>query len=204
MGFYSQLIFPRLCDLFLDRPFVAQHRRALLAHAFGDVLEIGFGTGLNLPHYSGGIRKITAVDPNPGMHKLAKKRIKETAIEVEQRLQRSERLEFEVATFDCAVSTFTLCSVASAERVVAEIYRVLKPGGTFLFLEHGLSPEAGVQKWQRRLNRLQIFLANGCRLDRNVEALVAAQPFGSVEIEQFYLEKTPRTHGYVYWGMARK
>lgn len=204
MGFYSQFIFPRLCDWSLNPPFVARHRRDLLAHAFGDVLEIGFGTGLNVPHYPAGVRKITTVDPNPGMHKLAKKRIKETGIEVEQRLQRGERLEFDNGTFDCAVSTFTLCSVASAEQVVAEAYRVLKPGGTFLFLEHGLSPEAGVQKWQRRLNRLQMLLANGCRLDRNIEALFAAQPFVSVEIKQFYLEKTPRTHGYVYRGEARK
>jgi hypothetical protein len=85
-----------------------------------------------------------------------------------------------------------------------EVYRVLKSGGTFLFLEHGLSRESSVQKWQRRLNWLQVRLANGCHLDRDMKALVAAQPFVLVEVEEFYLGRTPRTHGYIYRGTATK
>jgi ubiquinone/menaquinone biosynthesis C-methylase UbiE len=204
VGFYSQVIFPRLCDFLLNKPFVAQHRQKLLQTASGDVLEIGFGTGLNLPHYPSSVRKITTVDPNPGMHRLALRRVNSTGIEVDHRQQRGERLEFDSGAFDCAVSTFTLCSVNNEEQVVAEVYRVLKPGGRFLFLEHGLSPEPGVQKWQRRLNRLEMLLADGCRLDRNIKALVVDQSFASVEMNEFYLEKTPRTHGYVYSGIATK
>jgi ubiquinone/menaquinone biosynthesis C-methylase UbiE len=204
VGFYSRVIFPRLCDFFLDQPFVAEHRRQLLAAAGGDILEIGFGTGLNLPNYPNGTRRITTVDPNVGMHRLAQRRIQQTGIEVDQRVLSSERLPFKETTFDCVVSTFTLCSVADVNQALSEVFRVLKPTGRFLFLEHGLSPEPAVQKWQHRLNWLQMRLGDGCRLDRNMKQLVAAQPYSTVESSEFYLEKSPKTHGYIYRGIATK
>jgi SAM-dependent methyltransferase len=204
MRFFSQVIVPRLCDFLLNKSLLVRHRRGLLAHACGDVLEIGFGTGLNLPYYPERTYKLTAVDPNPGMHRLAQKRVQQTGIEVDQHVLGGERLPFEGNRFDCAVSTFTLCSIEDVAQALREVYRVLKPGGKFLFLEHGLSPEPRVQKWQRRLNGLQVRLANGCHLDRDIKALVAARPFASVEVEEFYLERTPRTHGYLYRGVATK
>lgn len=204
MRFYSEVIFPRLCDLFLNRPFVAQHRRQVLASAHGDVLEIGFGTGLNLAHYPSQVRKITTVDPNAGMHRLAQRRVRQSRIEIDQRVQSGERFPFEDNRFDCAVSTFTLCSIADVCQAVSEVCRVLRPGGRFLFLEHGLSAEPNIQKWQRRLNWLESLLADGCRLDRNMKALVAEQPFSSIEVDEFYLDHTPKTHGYLYRGMATK
>ena len=204
MGFYSQVIFPRLCDLTLGRPLVAKHRRELLSNVSGKVLEIGFGTGLNLPSYPEHVRKIMAVDPNLGMHRLAQQRIKQAGIKVEPKAFSGERLPFEDDTFDSLVSTFTLCSIEDVGKALCEAYRVLKPGAHFLFLEHGLSPEPNVQKWQRRLNWLEMRLADGCRLDRNIRELIAAQPFSSVEIEEFDLEKTPKTHSHLYKGIARK
>ena len=204
MSFFSHVIVPRLCDFLLNKSLLVRHRRGLLACAYGDVVEIGFGTGLNLPYYLDRVDKLTAVDPNPGMHRLAQKRIRQRGIEVDQHVLGGERLPFEDGHFDCAVSTFTLCSIEDVAQAVREVYRVLKPGGKFLFLEHGLSPEPGVQKWQRRLNGLQVRLANGCHLDRDIKALVAAQPFASVEVEEFYLERTPKTHGYMYRGTATK
>jgi len=204
VGIYSQVIFPRLCDLLLGRPFVARHRRELLAHAAGDVLEIGFGTGLNLPHYPEGVHKIMAVDPNVGMHRLAQRRIERMGIPVDRRVQSGERLPFGDDSFDCAVSTFTLCSIENVSRALAEVHRVLRRGGRLLLLEHGLSPEPNIQKWQRRLNWLQMRLADGCHLDRNMRELVGSCPFSSVEVEEFDLEKTPRTHGYIYRGIATK
>jgi len=204
VSFYSQKIFPRLCDFLLGRPFVARHRRELLVGAYGDVLEIGFGTGLNLPHYPPSVRKITTVDPNLGMNRLAQRRIKKSGIVVDQRLLSGERLPFADNSFDCVVSTFTLCSIGDVHQALGEVHRVLKPGGRFLFLEHGLSPESNIQKWQRRLNWLEMRLADGCRLDRNIAELVAAQPFASLEIKGFYLDKTPRTHGYLTRGFATK
>jgi ubiquinone/menaquinone biosynthesis C-methylase UbiE len=204
VGRYAQVIVPLLCDFGLDRPFVARYRRDLLAHAGGNVLEIGFGTGLNLPCYPPHVRKVTTVDPNVGMYRRARRRIKQSGIEVDRRLLGGERLPFEDNTFDCVVSTFTLCSIEQVDQAMREVYRVLKPGGKPLLLEHGLSPDPQVQKWQRRLNWLQTRLAGGCHLDRDMRALVTAQPFASVEVEESYLGRTPRTHGYLYRGVATK
>jgi ubiquinone/menaquinone biosynthesis C-methylase UbiE len=183
---------------------VAKHRHQLLATVYGEVLEIGFGTGLNLPHYPAQVGRIIIVDPNPGMHRLAQRRIRRSKIEVDQRVLSGERLPFEDDRFDCAVSTFTLCSIEDVGQALGEVYRVLRPGGRLLFLEHGLSPEPNIQKWQRRLNWLEMRLADGCHLDRNMRELIAARPFSSVEVEGFYLERTPRTHGYLYRGIATK
>jgi acyl-CoA hydrolase len=129
---------------------------------------------------------------------------KQAGVEVDQRLLGGERLPFEDGTFAYLVSTFTLCSIEGVAQAVREVYRVLRPGGKFLFLEHGLSPEPGVRKWQRRLNWLQMRLAGGCHLDRDMRALVSAQPFASVQVDEFYMERTPRTHGSMYRGVATK
>jgi ubiquinone/menaquinone biosynthesis C-methylase UbiE len=204
VDFYSRVIFPRLCDFVLDRPFVAKHRRELLSTVDGEVLEIGFGTGLNLAYYPEHVRKITVVDPSSGMQRQARSRIDRVGIKVEQRLLSSEELPFDDQMFDCVVSTFTLCSIEDVGRALSEVYRVLKPGGRFLFLEHGLSSDVKVQKWQRQLNWLQRYLAGNCRLDRNVRDLVRQEPFGYIDIDEFYLEQTPRTHGYISKGMARR
>lgn len=181
MGFYSQVIFPRLCDFVLNRPFVARHRQELLSTVDGEVLEIGFGIGLNLAYYPEHVRKITVVDPNPGMQRQARRHIDRAGIEVEQRLLSSDELPFDDQVFDCAVSTFTLCSIENIRRALNEVYRVLKPGGRFLFLEHSLSPDVKFQKWQRRLNWLQRRLGDNCRLDRNGSDLVREKPFEMVE-----------------------
>jgi ubiquinone/menaquinone biosynthesis C-methylase UbiE len=204
VGFYSRVIFPRLCDWVLRRPAVTRLRRQLLSQAAGDVLEIGLGTGLNLPHYGPGVKKITAVEPNVGMHRLAQRRIARLAIEVEPCRLSAERLPFDDGAFDCAVTTFTLCSIDSVEQALRELFRVLRPGGQLLLLEHGLSPEPAVQWWQRRLSGLQRWLADRCRLDRDMRALVSGQPFRRVGIEEFYLPRVPRTHGYLYCGAAWK
>jgi ubiquinone/menaquinone biosynthesis C-methylase UbiE len=183
---------------------VAKHRQDLLSNAHGEILEIGFGTGLNLPHYPEPVRKITVVDPNPHMHRKALRRMGESRVEVDHRQISSERLPFDDGAFETVVSTFTLCSIDDVGRAVGEIFRVLKPGGQFLVLEHGLSAEPGVQKWQHRLNGLQQMLADGCRLNRDVRAIVSQQPFARLELSEFYLEQTPRTHGYLYLGAATK
>jgi ubiquinone/menaquinone biosynthesis C-methylase UbiE len=204
MGFYSHVILPFLCDLALDRPLVARQRRELLAHADGNILEIGFGSGLNLPCYPAPVRKLTTVDPNEGMYRRARRRIQQAGIELDQRVLGGERLPFEDGAFDCVVSTFTLCSIDDVGQALVEVYRVLKAGGKLLFLEHGLSPEPSVQRWQHRLNGLQMLLAGGCHLDRDMRALITAQPFARVTMDELYLEKTPRTHGYLYRGTAMK
>src|SRR5262249_29531256 len=170
----------------------------------GGVLEIGFGTGLNLAHYPDHVRRITTVDPNPGMNRLALRRIAASGIEVDRRTLGGESVPFEDGRFDCVGSTWTLCSIPEAGRALGEVYRVLRPGGRFVFLEHGLSDDAGVRRWQRRLNPIQRLLADGCRLDLDVPALVGGQPFADIRVERFEVERVPRTHGTMYRGRAAK
>jgi ubiquinone/menaquinone biosynthesis C-methylase UbiE len=132
------------------------------------------------------------------------KRIKKSGIAVDQRVLCGERLPFDNDTFDCVVSTFTLCSIAGVGQALGEVYRVLKPSGRFLLFEHGLSPQPSVQWWQRRLNWLEMRLADGCRLDRDIGGIVTAQPFSSLSMDQFYMVRFPRTHGYMSRGVATK
>lgn len=204
MGFYSNFIFPRLCDLALGSRVVSEHRSKLLSEVRGTVLEIGFGTGLNLPHYPKEIREITAIDPNGGAARIAQKRIAEAGIAVDLRRISGEQLPFDPESFDCVVSTFTLCSIEDVHQAMCEVIRVLRPNGKFLFLEHGISPDPKVQLWERRLNGLQQWFGDGCHLTRNIGELVASQPFASVDSTESYLEKVPKTHGYIYRGFARK
>ncbi len=204
MGLYSNVIFPRFYDCVADQPFWAKYRKEQLASVDGEILEIGVGTGLNLPHYPPHVRRLITADPNPGMNQRLQRRIDETGIEVNKQIISSESLPFDEATFDCVVSTITLCSIPDVQQAMGELFRVLKPGGRFLFLEHGACPDPKVAKWQRRLNWLQGIIADGCTLTLDVPDLLATQPFSSVEIDTFYMEKTPRTHGYMFRGTATK
>ncbi len=204
MSFYSRVIFPRFYDCLMDKPFWAKYRQQQLASAKGEILEIGVGTGLNLPHYPKRVKRITTADPNPGMNKKLERRIERTGIAVDKRIISSEELPFDEGAFDCIVSTITLCSIPEVEQAMAELFRILKPGGRILFLEHGLSPDAKVNKWQRRLNWLQRRVGDGCTLTLDVPKLLVTQPFSSVEVDNFYMEQTPRTHGYMYCGVATK
>ena len=204
MGLYSRHVFPRLCDWAMSDPRLGKLRSEALADVGGEVLEIGFGTGLNLAHYPEHVRKVTTVEPNAGMNRLARRRIAESGIVVDQRVLGGEELPFEDDTFDRVVSTWTLCSIPEVGRALGEVYRVLRPGGRFVFLEHGLSEDPRVQRWQRRLNWLQGHLAEGCRLDLDVEGVVKSQPFRIVEVNRFVMERTPRTHGTMYRGVATK
>lgn len=204
MGLYSTVIFPRFYDCVADKPFWAKYRKEQLASVDGEILEIGVGTGLNLPHYPSHVHKITTADPNPGMNKRLQRRIDETGIEVDKQMISSESLPFDDATFDCVVSTVTLCSIPDVKQAMSKLFRLLKPGGCILFLEHGISLDAKVARWQRRLNRLQRIVADGCTLTLDVPELLSTQAFSSVEIDNFYMEKTPRTHGYMFRGTATK
>ncbi len=192
-----------MLDWAMSDPVIVQYRQQLLAEVEGEVLEIGFGTGLNLPYYPEKIDKITTVDPNPGMKKLADKRIKQSSISVDNRVLNGENLPMEDANFDCVVFNLTLCSIIQVERASAEIYRVLKPGGKFFFIEHGLSNEPNIQVWQNRLTPIQKIIADGCHLNRNIEHLVK-QKFTNIKIDKFYAPKSPKVHGYMYRGIATK
>ncbi len=203
MNFYSKFIFPRLLDFTMSGSQLAPYRQETLSPVEGKVLEIGFGTGLNLSYYPENIEKLVTVDPNPGANKLAQKRIKKADIEVDSRVLNGENLPMEANTFDTVVSTWTLCSIPKVEQAIAEIHRVLKPGGKFVFIEHGLSDEPSVQKWQNHLTPIQKIVGDGCHLNRNIRELVKQQ-FDNLEIKEFYVEDFPKVIGYHYQGIAIK
>lgn len=203
MGFYSQVILPRLLDWAMSDPVLAQYREAVLANVDGDVLEIGFGTGLNLAYYPHHIQKITTIDANSGMNQLAQNRIQTSSINVEHQVINGECLPMADQSFDSVVSTWTLCSIAKVDQALAEIYRVLKPGGKFLFLEHGLSDDPKLQVWQNRLTPIQKIIADGCHFNRNIQALIEHQ-FESVTLEKFTIENLPKLASYTYKGIAIK
>ncbi len=203
MGFYSQRIFPYLMDWSLSTANLAKYRQEILADVKGEVLEIGFGTGLNLSYYPKHIRKIVTVDDNPSVHVLAQKRIQASSITVDHRILSGENLPMLDNTFDSVVSTFTLCSIPKVEQAIKEVYRVLKPGGKFFFVEHGLSNETDIQVWQNRMTPLQKVIGSGCHLNRNIRQLVEKQ-FGTVTLEEFYGEGLPKIMGYLYKGIATK
>lgn len=204
MGLYSRWILPRLLDLFMSNEVMRAERTLVLAEARGQTLEIGFGTGLNLPHYPAQLRHLVAVDANPGMSTLARRRLGASGLCVDHRVLNAERLPLEDASFDTVVSTWTLCSIADVDRALGEVRRVLKPGGRFLFVEHGLSDEPAVRRWQDRLTPLQKRLADGCHLNRDIEALIRAQGLEFESLRRFYMDKLPRPGAYTYRGIAVK
>ena len=205
VGLYSRFIFPFVLDHAMNRGSIAAQRPLALAEASGEVLELGFGTGLNLPHYPKGVTRVVAVEPNAKLSRRATERIVSSPIDVEVASLRGDReLPFDAGRFDCAVSTWTMCTIPDVAAALAEVHRVLKPGGRLLFVEHGLAPEPAVQRWQRRLTPAMRFLGDGCRLDRDIDALVRASPLAVERCERFYLPDTFRVGGFTYRGSAVK
>ncbi len=201
MGFWSEWVFPRLCHRTLKGSAFRDLRRDLLSGARGRVLELGSGTGLNFPLYPRAVDHVDALDPNPGMHELARRTLKEAGAlghRVELHEGRGEALPFPEGVFDTVVSTWTLCSVGEPARVLAEAHRVLVPGGRLLLLEHGSSHEPKVARWQRRLTPIQRRVADGCHLDRDFSSLLTASPLEIRDEERFYLDDAPKIAGYHY------
>ncbi|NEO87347.1 MAG: class I SAM-dependent methyltransferase [Spirulina sp. SIO3F2] len=203
MGFYSRLIVPAALDWVMSGSTFSEYRRSLLANISGTVLEIGVGTGLNLAHYPETVTHLTTIDVNPGMSRRAQARLAQLHCPTHHQVLNSETLPMGNNTFDHVVSTWTLCSIAQVSQALAEIYRVLKPGGQFHFIEHGLSDRPAVQIWQHRLTPLQKRIADGCHLDRPIQALIARQ-FATFTVEQFVMPDFPAVAGYTYKGVATK
>ena len=168
MGLYSNLVIPYCIDIAMSGSTLQQYRQQLLQDVSGEILEIGFGTGLNLPHYPASVQKITTVDPNPGMKQKARSRIAASPIDVDYQVLNGESLPMDDASFDSVVCTWSLCSIPQADLAIAEVYRLLKPGGKFFFIEHGISQDPAVRVWQNRLTPIQKIIADGCHLNRNI------------------------------------
>jgi len=204
MGLYSTYIFPKLINLGMSGEATARYRASMLKHAQGQVLEIGFGTGLNLPFYPEHVRKIYTVDVNAGMNSLAHKKIVKSSIEVDHHILNAENLPFPNDFFDTVVSTWTLCSIKDINSALQEILRVVKPAGKFIFVEHGLSNETHIQKRQNFLTPLQKVIGNGCHLNRNMEELIQQAGFRFEVLHKEYAKGSSKVGGYLYYGISVK
>jgi ubiquinone/menaquinone biosynthesis C-methylase UbiE len=166
------------------------------------VLEIGLGTGLNLPHYPVGVSRLRAVDPTPLLPDRVTERIARAPFPVELSRTGAEHLPYDNHSFDCAVSTWTLCTIPDPVRALQEVRRVLKPTGRFLFLEHGRSDDARTAAWQDRLNPLQNVIGCGCNLNRRIDQLISKAGLHIVQLDRFVMEGVPRIGGELYRGVA--
>jgi len=204
MGFYSEVLFPWGMNLTMSGDTFKQQRQAILQSVDGKILEIGFGSGLNLPHYPDNVKELVSVDPNAGMGRYTQKQIAASNIIVDRQVLSGESLPMPEDSFDTVVSTWTLCSIKDVEKALAEVKRVLKPRGQFIFLEHGLSPDKKVSRWQHRLNGVQKVIGDGCHLNRDMRQLVNDTGFSQLDVENYYFPKIPKFLGYMYRGIAIK
>jgi ubiquinone/menaquinone biosynthesis C-methylase UbiE len=203
MGFYEEQILPRFVDVALGGRQFARLRARVAAHLDGEVLEIGFGSGRNVPYYPPAVKRVRAVDPAMVGRRLAAKRIAATSVPVEYVGLDGQSLPVEDGTVDHVLTTWTLCTIPDVDAAVVEIGRVLRPGGAFHFLEHGRSPQPRVARWQDRLTPLQRRIGGGCHLNRPIDQLVAASGLLVSQMDTFYM-KGPKAFGYMFEGVATK
>jgi ubiquinone/menaquinone biosynthesis C-methylase UbiE len=201
MSIYSRYVLPHLIELGMRNAEVTPFREQLVPGACGVVLEIGVGSGLNLSFYASEVERVLAIDPSAELLVMARKRC-DASTRIHLVEASAEALPLKSMSIDTAVMTFTLCSIVDPRRALAEIRRVLKPSGELRFAEHGLAPDAGVRRWQHRLNPLWRRAAGGCNLDRKMDALIASSGFRLVELGTRYA-KGPRPMMYVYSGRAQ-
>jgi ubiquinone/menaquinone biosynthesis C-methylase UbiE len=190
--------------MMMGMEFIAEERKKCLADVKGTVLEVGFGSGHNLPYYPGGVQMVVAVDPSKVGAKLARKRIAAAPFPVEYVPLAGEEISAADASFDSVVSTFTLCSIPDPVAALRQMSRVLRPGGKFFLVEHGRSFEPKVQRWQDRLNGIQSAVFGGCNLNRDIEHLVREAGFTFDQIDKYYLEGQPKPMGFLTRGVARR
>ena len=203
-SFYDRQILPHLIGCACGAKPIRRQRAKIVPRARGRVLELGIGGGLNLAFYDPDrVESVTGVDPSEGLRYLAEDAPRPAGLTVEIVAGRAEALSFDSQSFDTVVCTFTLCSVQNPAAVLAEARRVLKASGTFLYSEHGLSPDPGVQRWQRRIEPLWRPLAGGCHLTRPVTASIEAAGLVIEAVETMYLPGAPRAFGWCEWGEAR-
>ncbi|GAA5059078.1 class I SAM-dependent methyltransferase [Nocardia callitridis] len=202
MGFYADRIVPRIvdrsCGLRANDPL----RERTCAGLHGRVVEIGFGSGLNVPFYPETVATVSAVEPADLGWRLAADRRAAAKVPIERAGLDGQSLPFPDNSFDTALSTWTMCTIPDIATALAQLRRVLVPGGTLHFVEHGLAPDAQVRRWQHRLNPLQKRLCGGCHLDRDIPGLLTAAGWQLPELDTFYADQAPRTFAALSLGTA--
>jgi len=204
MGLYRSYVLPRLIDLACGAEPVSEQRSRVVPHAEGRVLEIGFGSGLNLPWYDASkVEHLYGLEPEAGMWRQARRRLEAVEFPVEPLALEGEEIPLDAASIDTVVVTYTLCTIPEVDRALEGMRRVLRPGGRLLFSEHGRAPDEDVSRWQRRVEPLWKRLAGGCHLSRDVPRLLEGAGFAVEELETGYLRDTPRIAAFQYRGRAR-
>ncbi len=202
MGIYREHVLPRLVNFMCAMPTGDEHRARVCAGLVGDVVELGFGSGLNVPFYPATVREVAAVEPSDLAWKMAGDRVAASPVKVQRSGLDGQALQLEDDSFDCALSTWTLCTIPDAHAALLEVRRVLRPGGTLHFLEHGLAPDESVVRWQHRLEPLQKRVFGGCHLTKHVVDLVQGAGFTIKEVDSFYAEGAPQAMGAYSLGVA--
>jgi ubiquinone/menaquinone biosynthesis C-methylase UbiE len=204
-NWYEANIMPRLITCACSQGQVMKRRSAVVPRAAGDVFELGCGGGINHEFYdAGAISSYAGIDPHAGLLDGARAAARAKGWAADLREGRGEAIPFADASFDCAVCTFTLCSVDDPQTVMHELRRVLRPGGTLLFLEHGRAPDPSVRRWQERIEPVWKRLAGGCHLTRPITDALAGAGFAVEQLGKGYTPQAPRFAGWMEWGIARK
>lgn len=202
MGFYNDVILPRLCDLAMRNKHLVPFRQRAIAAAEGRVLEVGVGSGRNLPFYRPPAREVLALEPAPRLVAMARIASRANIMPVKFLAASAEAIPLDRHSVDTVVTTWTLCSIPQAATALAEMRRVLRPGGRLLFVEHGLAPDASVRRWQDRLTPIWRSCAGGCHLNRPISSLIEEAGFRIDRIETGYIPG-PRPMTFMYEGSAR-
>jgi len=202
MGFYRNQVVPLLINAAMRRPDFAAYRGRVVPAAGGRVLEIGIGSGFNLPFYSGTVERLIGLDPSPKLLAMTRKNLRADGPEVELVEGSAEAIPLEDRSVDTVVTTWTLCSIPDAGRALREMRRVLKPSGQLLFVEHGLAPEPNVRWWQDRLTPAWKCIGGGCHLNRAIKTLIEDGGFRFERCETGYM-RGPRPLAFMYEGSAR-
>jgi ubiquinone/menaquinone biosynthesis C-methylase UbiE len=192
MGIYGEQVLPRIVNLACGMKAVQPLRQRVCEGLEGDVVELGFGSGLNVPFYPKDVKRVAAVEPADVGWKLAEKRVRASSVPVERSGLDGQSLPFEDDSYDSALSTWTLCTIPEVATALREVRRVLKPGGTLHFLEHGLAPDEGVRRWQHRLEPIQKRVFGGCHLTRQVVPLLKDAGFTITAVDVFYEDGSPK------------
>ena len=205
MGFYNKYILPKFINCACGSKPINYQRDKLVPYAKGIVLDIGIGSGLNIPFYNkSNINHLYGLDPSPELLETAMKVAKTHELEIEFLECGAESIPLPDDSIDNIVITYTMCTIPDISLSNAEMLRVLKPNGKLLFCEHGLAPDERVAKWQKIINPVWNRIAGGCNLNRDIPKLIESSGLKISEIEEMYLPNTPKFAGYNYWGIAKK
>lgn len=203
MPFYRDHVYPHLVSALGNSKPIEDIRRRIVPLAQGSVLEIGVGPGVNFTHYDPArVSKVYALEPNPGMLRRAEEQRRRTQVEIEFLELPVERIPLGDASVDTVVSTFTLCTIPGVVEAIRSVRRVLKPGGTLFFFEHGLSPDPPVRRWQKRLEPLFRWAFEGCHVTRDIPSLIGKVGFNIEQMDAGYLSPFPKSGSYCWWGTA--